>query len=155
MIDRLIVKSAFGRRAGTATIFLGKHMQRAQMDSQYLQWKRKGVYMTSLASQTCKPCEEGAQALHGEELKTLHRRLGNSWMMIDEHHLEKVYPFKDFREALDFVNRVGELAEKANHHPDLHLSYGKVKMEIWSHKAGGLTENDFILAAQADQKVSQ
>lgn len=107
--------------------------------------------MSSLAERTCKPCQEGAEPLHGEEVKILHRKLGNSWMMIDEHHLEKVYPFENFRKALDFVNRVGELAEAANHHPDLHLSYGKVKMVMWSHKADGLTESDFILAAQADE----
>ena len=67
-----------------------------------------------------------------------------------DHQLEKEFRFKDFREALAFTNRVGELAEAQGHHPDIYLTWGKVKLTIWTHKVDGLTESDFILAAKAD-----
>lgn len=70
--------------------------------------------------------------------------------MVDEHHIQKEYKFKNFREALDFVNRVGELAETVGHHPDVALSWGKVKITLWTHKINGLSETDFIFAAKAD-----
>ena len=69
---------------------------------------------------------------------------------IVEHHLEKLYKFKNFRQALDFVNKIGELAEQQGHHPDIYLAWGKVKLEVWTHKIKGLHESDFIFAAKAD-----
>ncbi len=71
--------------------------------------------------------------------------------MPNEHHLEKEYRFKDFREALGFVNRLGEVAEQEGHHPDIFLTWGRVKVTLWTHSVGGLTEKDFSLAAKADQ----
>jgi 4a-hydroxytetrahydrobiopterin dehydratase len=88
--------------------------------------------------------------LQGEALARLYRQLDNSWKIIEEHHLEKEYLFKDFKEALSFTNKVGEIAEHEGHHPDIHLSYGKVKIVLWTHKIDGLSENDFILAAKCD-----
>jgi 4a-hydroxytetrahydrobiopterin dehydratase len=73
------------------------------------------------------------------------------WDVINEHHLTKTFKFPDFLKALDFVNRVGAIAEQEGHHPDLHLSWGKVGVETWTHKIDGLTESDFILAAKIDQ----
>ena len=67
------------------------------------------------------------------------------------HQLEKEYLFTDFREALAFTNRVGELAEAQGHHPDIYLAWGKVKLTLWTHKVNGLTETDFVFAAKADQ----
>jgi 4a-hydroxytetrahydrobiopterin dehydratase len=81
----------------------------------------------------------------------MHEQLGNDWKVIDEHHLEKEYRFKNFREALDFTNRVGELAESVGHHPDIFLAWGKVRLTVWTHKIGGLSESDFIFAAKADR----
>ncbi len=75
----------------------------------------------------------------------------DGWNVIQEHHLAKTFTFPDFREALKFVNRVGELAEEQGHHPDLLLAWGKVEITIWTHKINGLTESDFILAAKIDQ----
>jgi 4a-hydroxytetrahydrobiopterin dehydratase len=69
---------------------------------------------------------------------------------VAEHHLERVFRFADFRSALAFTNQVGELAEREQHHPDIHLAWGKVKLRIWTHKIDGLTESDFILAAKVD-----
>jgi 4a-hydroxytetrahydrobiopterin dehydratase len=88
--------------------------------------------------------------LAGELLESLREKLGGNWQVVDGHHLEKEYRFKDFSDALDFTNRVGELAEAQGHHPDIHLSWGKVKLQVWTHKINGLTQSDFIFAAKAD-----
>jgi len=110
--------------------------------------------MGKLDQRNINPPDEGAKPLKGERLKNLHSELEGGWCVVDEHHLEKEYSFKDFREALNFTNKVGELAESVDHHPDIHLSWGKVKIVIWSHKVGGLTENDFVFAAKADGLTS-
>jgi len=107
--------------------------------------------MSELSQQECIPCKGEVPPLEGVELEALIERLGNGWRVEAQHHLEKSYKFKNFRQALDFTNRVGELAEEQNHHPDLHLSWGKVGITIWTHKIDGLTESDFILAAKAEQ----
>ncbi|HXT19133.1 MAG TPA: 4a-hydroxytetrahydrobiopterin dehydratase [Thermoanaerobaculia bacterium] len=109
--------------------------------------------MSELAQRHCVPCKGGVPPLRGEAIETLRKQLHADWRVVDEHHLERTYRFPDFRQALDFTNRVGELAEAEGHHPDLHLSWGKVKMEVWTHKIDGLTESDFILAAKADELV--
>jgi len=75
----------------------------------------------------------------------------DGWNVIDEHHLRKTFKFPDFRKALGFVDRVGELAEEQGHHPDIFLAWGKVEITTWTHKINGLTESDFILAAKIDQ----
>jgi 4a-hydroxytetrahydrobiopterin dehydratase len=107
--------------------------------------------MAGLVEKECVPCKGGVPPLKGNELARLARELAGDWRLVQEHRLEKEYKFKDFREALEFTNRVGELAEAQGHHPDIYLSWGKVKLTIWTHKVGGLTENDFILAAKADK----
>jgi len=105
--------------------------------------------MNDLAAKKCEPCEGGVAALKGTELRKLYGQL-DGWNMVNEHHLEKEYLFKDFRQALDFVNGLGEVAEQEGHHPDIFLAWGKVKVTLWTHSVGGLSENDFILAAKAD-----
>jgi 4a-hydroxytetrahydrobiopterin dehydratase len=92
--------------------------------------------------------------LKGDEVKRLHGQLEAGWRVVDEHHLEKTYTFKNFREALDFTVRVGELAESQGHHPDVYLAWGKVRLTVWTHKIDGLTESDFIFAAKADQQLA-
>lgn len=104
-----------------------------------------------LASKECVPCKGGVPPLKGQELVVLHTQLSNDWQVLNEHHLEKEYKFKNFREALAFTNRVGDLAEQQGHHPDIFLAWGKVKLTIWTHKIDGLTESDFVFAAKADQ----
>jgi 4a-hydroxytetrahydrobiopterin dehydratase len=78
-------------------------------------------------------------------------QLGRGWQLNKDGHLERLYTFKDFAQALDFVNKVGAVAEAEGHHPDLYLAWGKCKVEIWTHKISGLTESDFYLAAKADR----
>jgi 4a-hydroxytetrahydrobiopterin dehydratase len=93
---------------------------------------------------------EKRAALKGEELRSQYSRL-HGWTLASGHHLEKEFRFKDFRDALGFVNRLGEAAEEAGHHPDLFLTWGRVKVTLWTHSVGGLTEDDFNLADRADQ----
>jgi len=107
--------------------------------------------MIELAERECSDCKCENGVLKGQELKQLATELHGGWQVVKEHHLEKEYKFKDFREALDFTNKVGALAEAQGHHPDIYLAWGKVKLSIWSHKADGLTESDFVLAAKADK----
>jgi len=109
--------------------------------------------MSELAQENCIPCRGGVPPLKGDELDALQKKLGNGWQIINEHHLEKEYIFSDFRQALDFTVKVGEVAENQDHHPDIFLAWGKVKLTIWTHKIDGLTESDFILAAKADQEL--
>ncbi|MCP4603680.1 MAG: 4a-hydroxytetrahydrobiopterin dehydratase [Proteobacteria bacterium] len=102
----------------------------------------------SLADQKCVPCEGGVPVLQGKNLNKIFEELGNGWHLVEEHHIEKSYSFKNFLDALNFTNRVGELSEAEGHHPEICLGWGKVKIEIWTHAVGGLTDNDFILAAK-------
>jgi 4a-hydroxytetrahydrobiopterin dehydratase len=106
--------------------------------------------MAKLADKTCVPCEEGAEPLRREEIRRLSQELAPQWHVAEEHRLEREFKFDDFRQALDFVNQVGAIAEEQGHHPDIYLSYGKVKIQLWTHKINGLHENDFILAAKID-----
>ena len=110
--------------------------------------------MSDLASKQCVPCRGGVPPLTGDELVTYQQQLAGGWQVVKEHHLEHEYRFDDFRQALDFAVRVGEMAEEQDHHPDIFLTWGLVKVTIWTHKIDGLTESDFVFAAKADQLVS-
>ena len=103
-----------------------------------------------LASMECVPCRGGVAPLMHEEIEPYLADLGNGWRVVDDHHLEKEYTFANFREALAFTNRVGELAEEVRHHPDIELGWGRVKLTIFTHKIGGLHEADFVFAAKAE-----
>jgi 4a-hydroxytetrahydrobiopterin dehydratase len=102
-----------------------------------------------LADKECVPCRGGVPPLTEAERAPLLEQLSD-WAVVDGHHLEKEYAFPDFLSALEFVNRVGRVAEDNGHHPDLYLAWGKVRITIWTHKIDGLTESDFILAAKCD-----
>lgn len=106
--------------------------------------------MSELSRKKCVPCSVGVPPLKGAGITALLEKLGSGWKAVDEHHLEKEYRFDDFRQALDFTNRVGEIAETEGHHPDVHLAWGLVRLTIYTHKIDGLSESDFVLAAKAD-----
>ena len=106
--------------------------------------------MSDLAAKTCVPCRGGVPSLKGAELRTLARQVPQ-WRVVNEHHLTREFKFPDFRQALDFVNRVGSIAEEQGHHPNIMLGWGRVEITIWTHKIDGMTESDFILAAKIDQ----
>ena len=103
-----------------------------------------------LSDKHCVPCRGGVPPLKGEPLEALKAQVPG-WQVVEEHHLTKTFTFPDFLSALDFVNRVGAVAEVEGHHPDLYLAWGKVDVKTWTHKIDGLTESDFILAAKIDE----
>ena len=105
--------------------------------------------MTELAERQCVPCRGGVPPMKSDEIEKFLRQL-DGWKVVEEHHLHKTYSSKNFRETLDFVNRVGELAEEQGHHPDICFGWGKAEITIWTHKIDGLTESDFVLAAKID-----
>ena len=107
--------------------------------------------MSDLAERECVPCRGGIPPLDAVEIERFREDLAGEWSVVDGHHLEKTYRFPNFRDALAFVNRVGELAESVNHHPDIELSWGRVKLTIFTHKIDGLHESDFVFAAKSDR----
>ena len=107
-----------------------------------------------LAGKACVPCQGGVPALPPDEAQALLRKLGGGWSLDGRGHLRKELPFVDFAAALRFANAVGELADREGHHPDLHVAWGKLGIEIWTHKVDGLTESDFVLAAKIDRLPS-
>ncbi len=106
--------------------------------------------MNDLASRECIPCRGGVPPMKADEIKELLKEL-DGWEAIEGHHLKKVYDFKNFRDSLAFVNRVGNLAEEQGHHPDICFGWGKAEITVWTHKIDGLTESDFVLAAKIDR----
>lgn len=90
------------------------------------------------------------KALKGDVLAKYMKQLKKGWNVVNDHHIEKEYTFPDFAQALAFTNKVGALAEKEDHHPDIALSWGKVKITLWTHSVGGLSEKDFSFAEKCD-----
>lgn len=104
-----------------------------------------------LADQQCVPCRGGVPPLPRERAQALLAELERGWTINAAGHLLREYEFADFAAALAFANRVGAIAEEQGHHPDLHVSWGRCGVEVWTHKIDGLTESDFYLAAKADR----
>ena len=108
--------------------------------------------MAGLTQATCAPCKTGAPTLTDAEVAHYQAQVP-AWGVTEVDgikRIERTYAFKDFRQAMEFTAAVGELAEREQHHPDIHLAWGKVRVETWTHKIKGLHENDFILAAKTD-----
>ncbi|HTE51545.1 MAG TPA: 4a-hydroxytetrahydrobiopterin dehydratase [Kofleriaceae bacterium] len=103
-----------------------------------------------LAKRQCVPCRADTPGLSGEPLATLLGQLAPDWELAGDR-LRKTFRFPDFAAALAFVNRVAEVAEREQHHPDIFLAWGRATLEMWTHAIAGLSENDFILAAKIDQ----
>ena len=107
--------------------------------------------MMDLTKKKCVPCEVGGKPLAEEKVRELFVHLRKGWKIVNGKQLEKEFEFKDFASALKFVNIVGKIAEKEGHHPDIYLSWGKVKISLWTHAVNGLTENDFIMASKVEK----
>jgi 4a-hydroxytetrahydrobiopterin dehydratase len=105
--------------------------------------------MERLARKRCTPTRRGTPPLAGEALAALVTELGNDWQVV-AGRLTRTYRFPDFAAALAFVNRVGEMAEEQDHHPDIHLAWGMVRIEVWTHSIDGLAEGDFVFAARTE-----
>ena len=99
-----------------------------------------------LTQKKCIPCEAGTPSLEGAKINELLEEIP-SWTLKDGH-LYKKFKFRNFAEAMSFVNKIAEIAEQEQHHPDIAIHYSKVSIELWTHSINGLSENDFILAAK-------
>jgi len=108
------------------------------------------IHVEPLAQRHCGACEGGAAPLREEALDAMLRQTP-AWELIDGKRIAREFKFENFRQTLTFVNRVGELAEMEDHHPHIHLSYNRCRIELWTHAVNGLSENDFILAAKIDE----
>ena len=106
----------------------------------------------ALAEQECEACTSNDEPLTEAEYTEYLNELDEGvWQVVDGHHLEGTYDFEDFRDALEFTYEVGELAEEEWHHPDIHLKWGEVRIEMWTHKIDGLHKSDFVMAARMDR----
>jgi 4a-hydroxytetrahydrobiopterin dehydratase len=105
----------------------------------------------ALADNQCVPCRGGVPPLPRDRIDALLKELGTEWKLTSTGHLLRAYEFRDFAAALAFANRIGDIAEREGHHPDLHVAWGRCGVEIWTHKIDGLTESDFYFAAKADR----
>ncbi len=103
-----------------------------------------------LTKKKCVPCEGNVPALSGKEISELEKQISKDWKIKDNSKIFREFSFVNYKQTIDFVNKVANLAEDEGHHPDLHVYYGRVEVELWTHAANGLTENDFILAAKID-----
>ena len=101
-----------------------------------------------LAKKKCVPCEGGTKLLDGKQSASLIGQIP-SWK-VDNGKVTREFKFKDFIAAMEFVNKVAEIAEKEGHHPDISIHYNKVRIELWTHAINGLSENDFIVAAKIE-----
>lgn len=105
-----------------------------------------------LTTEKCRPCEGGIPLLTPAEVEQMLRQVPEWRLTADGQRIRREWRVQDFLTALDFFNRIGEIAEAEDHHPDLHLvGYRNVTIELWTHAIGGLSENDFILAAKVDR----
>ncbi len=103
-----------------------------------------------LVNKKCKPCEGGIQPLSSSESQTFLKEM-NQWSLLEDKKIQKDYKFKNFKEAMNFVNKISEIAEEEGHHPDIYLhNWNKVTVTLSTHSIGGLSENDFIVAAKID-----
>ena len=109
------------------------------------------IIIDDLSAQRCVACEGGLPPLTPQEIEEYQKRLQEPWGVLENKKITKAYSFKDFKEALDFTNKIGALAEEEGHHPDIQLSYGKVIVELWTHAINGLSDNDFIMAAKIEK----
>jgi 4a-hydroxytetrahydrobiopterin dehydratase len=104
---------------------------------------------SELASKQCIPCRGGTPPLEGEALAGLSAQLPE-WQVVEGRRIERSFAFPNFKSALAFVNRIGEVAEQQGHHPDLYFGWGYVKAALYTHKIKGLTESDFVMGAKID-----
>lgn len=104
-----------------------------------------------LSKSTCVPCESDVPPLEGKDLQAMYAQLGEPWQLVEDHHLEREYPFHGYPPAVDFTNVVAGIAESQDHHPDILLTWGKATVTIWTHTIDGLTESDFYFAAKVEE----
>jgi 4a-hydroxytetrahydrobiopterin dehydratase len=107
--------------------------------------------MNDLTQKKCMPCEGGIAPFNRAEAEVLLKQIPGWTLAEDGASIEKTYAFKDYAGAVAFANQIAALAEQEGHHPDLHIAWGKLTVHTWTHAIGGLSENDFIIAAKIDE----
>ncbi len=110
--------------------------------------------MNDLTKQHCVPCEGGTAPLEGKDLELLLKSV-HEWKLVNPKKISKEFTFKNFVEAMKFINKVADIAESEGHHPDIYVYYNKVRFELTTHAIKGLSQNDFILAAKIDEVSSK
>lgn len=108
-------------------------------------------FFMDLTQKKCVPCEGGTKPFTAEQIEEYKKQVSSEWEVEETHKLYRKFKFKDFKEAMAFVNKVAEIAEEEQHHPDIALFYNIVKLTLWTHAISGLSENDFIMAAKIDE----
>lgn len=106
-----------------------------------------------LSEKKCEPCKGAVPAMAEAELSRYAREIPD-WEIVEGSRLVRRFKFSNFAKPMKLANEIAELAESEHHHPDLHIGWGKLTIELWTHASGGLTQNDFILAAKIDEIVS-
>jgi 4a-hydroxytetrahydrobiopterin dehydratase len=121
----------------------------------------KPASASDLARRTCVPCRGGTPPLTREQIAPLLEQIDPAWNVAERSEaargvlfLQRTYRFKNFAEAMSAAVEIGRMAEEQQHHPDLHVSWGKLGVQVWTHKIGGLTESDFVFAAKCDAILS-
>jgi 4a-hydroxytetrahydrobiopterin dehydratase len=104
-----------------------------------------------LSKKKCKPCEGGVPPLNEKEIAEYRKNISDDWKVIENKKILKEYLFENYRQSIDFVNKVANLAEEEGHHPVMHIFFGRVVIELWTHAIDGLSENDFIMAFKIDE----
>lgn len=107
-----------------------------------------------LSAKKCIPCEGGVEPFTPDQISTYLEEIGAGWTLDDYKKISRNFKFGNYQQTMQFVNRVAEIAETENHHPVMHVYYSKVVVELWTHAIGGLSENDFILAAKINKLLS-
>lgn len=106
--------------------------------------------MSDLKEKHCTPCKEETTPLNAEEIKHFKEKVDDDWKVVDNKKIQKTYSVNDFSEAISFAQKIADIANEEDHHPDLGVHYGSVEVELSTHNIGGLSPNDFILAAKID-----
>lgn len=107
--------------------------------------------MKDLASRTCFACEGGTPPMPHKDIAEYIKEVDQQWEVIKDHSIKRKFKFKDFKQAMKFVNDVADIANQEGHHPDIYIFYNIVDLELYTHAVKGLSENDFIMAAKIDK----
>lgn len=109
----------------------------------------------NLTKAHCVPCEGGVPRMKPDEIEEYKKEISPEWKVLDNIKLQREFHFKDFKEAMEFVNKVADIANAEEHHPDIYIFYSVVKIELWTHAISGLFKNDFILAAKIEKLLEK
>jgi 4a-hydroxytetrahydrobiopterin dehydratase len=115
------------------------------------EFSNKTKRIMDLSKKKCKPCEGGIAPLGQNEIAEYKKHIQDGWTVTENKKISKEYSFVNYKHTMDFVNKVANLAEEEGHHPVMHVYFGKVVIELWTHVINGLSENDFILASKIDK----